>query len=156
MNKIKIMKKLIKKMLIMKKKKKKNIDKILNILNNCYSILYIDKIYDYITINKKYIEFNTINNIDINKLINEDFNNHNKLIINSIIKNKKNLTCNNKIENINSYLFTKSNTNATNYKNHDNSIDNYYDINELNNKMIYLNNEIIKSIKEINNDINKL
>ena len=150
----------------------KNIDKILNILNNYYFILYIDKIYNYIIINRIYIDSKIINNIDINKFINEHLNDHNKLIYNSILKNKKNLISIDKIENINNYLFDKSAINTNTYNNNKhNSINNYYNINELNNnntinnynninelntKMLYMNNEIIKSIKEINYDINKL
>ena len=141
----------------------KNIDKILNILNNYYTILYRDKIHDYIIINRKYIDLNITDNTDLIKLINDNLNNHNKLINNLILKNKKILSCNDEIENINNYLHIKSNTNTninTNISTHTNTnanknrIDNYYNINDLNNKMIYLNNMIIKSIKEINNYTN--
>jgi len=132
----------------------RNIDKILNILNNYYYTLYIDKIYNYIIINRKFIDSNS--NIDANKIINENLNNHNKFINNNMLKNKKNLSDNIKLENINRYLYIESNMNNKNNKNDNNLLDNGCNINELNNKIINMNNEIIKLIKEITNSINKL
>ena len=132
----------------------RNIDKILNILNNYYYTLYIDKIYNYIIINRKFIDSNS--NIDANKIINENLNNHNKFINKNMFKNKKNLSDNIKLENINRYLYIESNMNNKNNKNDNNLLDNGCNINELNNKIINMNNEIIKLIKEITNSINKL
>ena len=130
-------------------------DNILSILNNFYFTLYIDKIYNYIIIVNNFNNLKITNidiDLDISKQIENNFNNYNKIIINFI--NKKNLNDYNKIQNINEYFFFNCKKKLNNnYLEEFNSSNN---IKELNNKITKLNNFIIQSIKEINNDINKL